>query len=131
MGKTANDIQREITEIRAETDDVLAVLEVRVREMFNLRSQARRHPLVISGLGFGLVSGLSLLAYALFLRSHPTASPSLHRAGSFHTGEQPGILKRALWAAFASSVAAVGSILAKRLAAGVWMKASKELLPST
>ncbi|MBI4321626.1 MAG: hypothetical protein HY675_24290 [Chloroflexi bacterium] len=68
MGKTAVDTQREIEQLRQTTDVMLGELEQRIKLMFDVSLQARRHPLVTSSIALAFTSGLGLLVYALFLR---------------------------------------------------------------
>lgn len=68
MGKTAADIEREIDELRADTDRVLVELEHRIRDTINIRTQAEQHPLVATAITFGTLMGLGLVLYLAFFR---------------------------------------------------------------
>ncbi len=68
MGKKADDIEREIEELRANTDLLLEELERRLRETMNVRAQVEHHPLVTTALTLSLLVGIGLIVYNTFFR---------------------------------------------------------------
>ncbi|MCL5961269.1 MAG: hypothetical protein M1358_18500 [Chloroflexi bacterium] len=66
--RSAEEIEREIEDIRVDTDRLLTELETRFRDALNVRAQAERHPLAASSAGVAVFGALGLTAYALYTR---------------------------------------------------------------
>jgi hypothetical protein len=80
MGEETSSIEREIAHLRADSDHILEELERRIRYTLDVRSQAEHHPMITTALAIGLVTGVGLLVYNVFLRSRlPDMQEYAHR----------------------------------------------------
>lgn len=68
MGTKADDIERQIEELRVDTDRLLDEVERRLREAINIRAQAEHHPIITTTITLSIVMTLALLAYNIFFR---------------------------------------------------------------
>jgi hypothetical protein len=63
VGETSADTQREIESLRDDVAGTIEELERRARSIVDLKKQAEEHPAAVGVVGFGLLAGVSVMAY--------------------------------------------------------------------
>jgi hypothetical protein len=142
MGQTPAELQREIEDLRREATFAVEELEHRLRRATDIQAQVEDHPYIAGGALLGLLAGIGFFSYRLVAnRRRPATSVATLRqrvAGAVHKVEQakdveglgaPSMLKRVLWAMLSAGTVALAGLLAKRLAASLWMTAMHESPP--
>ncbi len=151
MGKTAAEVQREIEELRRDTDQVLVELELRARNALDWRSQVRRHPAIAAGAGIALVGGLALAGYASYGRirvrkkpvgvarrqlgvaeevfAEPKKGLTWRSLPAMTERSDENLLKRVLYAALTAGVVALATFMARRAVDTIWSKTMQERPP--
>ncbi len=145
--RSAEQIEREIEELRVDTDRVLVEIESRFREALDVRTQVERHPLAVGSAGLAILGAFGLTAYTVYTRvthKHSVLDRVKQQLehkrapGSFLAREKPGaprgigvgLVKRILWAFMATVLVTLASFAARKFSATLWTRTMHEKPPT-